>query len=113
MNIYELARRIQSLKPGFRMTVDGDILRELANPTHLLGIGGPVWSPRDLVLENVVGSGFEFKAWEDVGGNFVFERLRKPLRDGSRTYVSPDRRHHFDGPFLGIYTPKNANELTQ
>lgn len=106
MNIYDLARRIQSLKPGHRMTVSRDILREAAPHSPLLGFGGPVWSQCDLVLEKIVGSAFEFKAWEDERGNYVFERLKNPLRDGSRTYVSPDRRHHFDGPFAGIYHPK-------
>lgn len=106
VNIYDLARRIQSLKPGHQMVVSGDILLAMAPPAPLLGLGGPTWSPCDQVLEKIAGSAFEFKAWENMQGNFVFERLRKPLSDGSRTYVSPDRRHHFDGPFACIYYPK-------
>lgn len=106
MNIYFISSRIQSLKPGHYMTVSGDILLAMAPPSPPLCFGGPTWSPCDQVLEKIAGSAFEFKAWENMQGDFVFERLRKPLRDGSRTYVSPDRRHFFNEPICGIYSPK-------
>lgn len=106
MNIHFIVSQIQSLKPGHYMTVSGDILREAAPRSPLLGFGGPVLSPCELALEKIVGSAFEFRAWEDERGNYVFERLKTPLRDGLRTYVSPDRLQYYNGPFAGIYYPK-------
>lgn len=49
-----------------------------------------------MVLESIVGSAYEFWYWEDqMSGNVTFGRLEKPLDDGRRTFVSPDRRDFY------------------
>lgn len=65
---------------------------------------GPIWSPTDRIMENIVGSAYEFVARDrPMTGNVVFERLRTPLSDDDerQTYVSPDRRDRFrrDGDY--------------
>jgi hypothetical protein len=91
--IRHLANEISKLKPGFRMTIDRHILHDI-HPVPMVGIGGPEWNAVDQIMESIVGSAYEFRYWTDPQtGNVTFERLREPLKDGERTYVSPDKRH--------------------
>lgn len=49
------------------------------------------FSPANRVLENIMGSAYEYYYEEKLDGDIVFYRLKKPLKNG-RTYTSPDRR---------------------
>jgi hypothetical protein len=115
MNIYDIAKRIGSIQPGKRINIDGHLLGKIAPGAHLVGIGGPEWTPAERVMEHIVGSAYEFRFWtEPESGNVVFERLREPLKDGSRTYVSPDRREHYrlgnDGRYWPNAEPRHGSE---
>lgn len=101
----DIAREIQRLEPGQWVQIDRRILEDAAPPAPLVGIFGPVWSPPERVMENIIGSAYEYRFREDpVSGNFIFERLREPLGDdGSRTFVSPDRRKYFKQDARGNY----------
>lgn len=52
----------------------------------------------DRILENVVGSGYGW--WYEMSpinqDRVTFKRRKTPLREGERTYVSPDRRDHYE-----------------
>lgn len=111
MNIYSLAKQISEIEPGQRITVSRYVLEDVAPPCQLTGLGGPTWTPPERVLENIVGSAYEFRFWiQPESGNVVFERLHAALRDGSRTYVSPDRRERFHVGPDGLYRPIHARQ---
>lgn len=57
----------------------------------------PGWTPVESILENIIGSAYEFSFVEDhQNGTVTFKRRKEPLKGGRlRTYVSPDRRHLF------------------
>lgn len=111
MNIYDLAKDIGRISPGQRITVSRFVLDKVAPPAPLVGFGGPTWTPPERVMENIVGSAYEFLFWtEPESGNVVFQRLREPLKDGSRTYVSPDRREHYKLGTDGRYWPNNGTQ---
>lgn len=108
MNVYDLARQIGSIPPGHQIVVSRHVLAEVAPSAPLVGFGGPTWTPPERVMENIVGSAYEFRFFEDIqSGDVVFVRLREPLKDGSRTYVSPDRREHFKLGSDGRYWPND------
>ncbi len=55
-------------------------------------------------MEDIVGSSYNFRFWEDEYNETVtFERLKEPLRDGARSYVSPDREDMFVKGMDGLY----------
>lgn len=106
MNIYELAKDISKIPPGCRITVSRFLLNEIAASARLVGSDGPTWAPAERVMENIIGSAYEFRFWADLKTeNVIFERLSEPLNDGSRTYVSPDRRAHYQIGKGGRYWP--------
>ena len=75
------------------MMVARDVLEAAAPAAPLTGLPGPVWCPAERVMENVVGSAYEFAFHEDPEtGHTIFRRLAKPLTGGRRSYTSPDRR---------------------
>lgn len=104
MNIKELAHEIQMMKPGHWYTLDRDTLNYVAPAMHLKGPLGPIWKPVERIMESIIGSAYEFRFWEDLStGRTTFERLKQPLRDGRRTYVSPDRVELFTRTPDGFY----------
>lgn len=63
--------------------------------------------PADRIMDNIVGSAYEFRWWEKpMTGDVTFQRLKTSLRDGRRTYVAPDRRHLFEKDIHGFWTPR-------
>lgn len=55
-------------------------------------------------MELIVGSAYEFTYFvSEWNGNAVFKRLEKPLTNGLRTYVSPDRRHYYKQRTDGLW----------
>jgi len=102
MNIFEMAMWIRQLKPGEQCKVDRLELRQIAPPINI----GATWEPPDRVMENIIGSAYEFQYWEDrKNGTVYFRRLREPLTDGRRSYVSPDRRDYFVMGPDGLWHP--------
>src|SRR5258708_2779873 len=100
----ELARLIAELKPGQQTRISRFLMRDIEPIASLYD----QWSSADSIMENIVGSAYEFRYWEDLmSGDTVFERLRKPLDDNLRTYVSPDRRHLFTKRPDGFYESDN------
>lgn len=92
MNLYELAHWVGNIQPGQSITISSSVLREAAPAAPLVGLGGPVWTSAERIMENIVGSAYEFRFSEDpITGNVTFERLAQPLKRG-RTYTSPDCR---------------------
>lgn len=83
------------------------VLQDIAALHHK----GAVWTPPDRVLENIIGSSYEFR-YEQSGykSDVTFERLSTPLTNGHRSYVSPDRRNLYNdlGP---VWAPKSGNEI--
>jgi len=96
----ELGREIQlGCPPGHVIELDRHILRDV-NPS-------PGWSEPEWILENIIGSAFEYSfSFNHLRGTVVFHRRKEPLLDGRRTYVSPDRKHLFDPLPDGTYRPK-------
>lgn len=106
MNICELAAEIAAISPGQWYTVSPHTLADIAPAMPLAGPLGPTWTPAERVMEKIVGSAYEFQFWSDPRtGNVTFARLKQPLKDGSRTYVSPDRRDRFTQTPDGFYCP--------
>lgn len=87
-------RMVESLRPGERCVITRSILFEIGN-RHLSGLMGPLWSPVDCIMENVVGSSYRILVRENaLDGSATFTRLEKELED-KLTYVSPDRRQMY------------------
>lgn len=100
----ELARKIMQLKPGFEIMIDRDILKEVTP--------SPGWTAAEWVMESITGSAYEFTfRFNPESGNTSFRRLREPLTNGLRTYVSPDRRHHVRLRPDGLYEPLPVESL--
>jgi hypothetical protein len=76
------------LEPGQRIDFSDSELREIETLHH----NGATFTPADRVLENIIGSSYEFRYTTALNGRVTFERLSAPLTDGRRSYVSPDRR---------------------
>lgn len=87
-----LAHKVRSLTPGQEMIVSGCLLSEI-KPVRMAGVLGPEWNACDQIMEQIVGSAYE---WEyqliPESRNYLFRRLHKSDQK-HRTYVSPDRRH--------------------
>lgn len=86
---------VKKLQPGQRIDVSANIF---GRPQGLA-----LWlqhmtefNDADRVLENIVGSGYEY--WyrrNDSRDSITFGRLDQPYTDGRRSYVSPDRRDRY------------------
>jgi hypothetical protein len=97
-----VVKDVARLKPGECYEVSRQILDDIGG-VHLAGYFGPEWSPESRVMERIVGSAYEFSiSVNPQTGAATFRRLAEPVEDHRRTYVSPDRAHHyeFDGRFF-------------
>lgn len=82
---------VRRLKPGEQLRVTYSVLRDCEPPTWLAHIVG---TAADQILSGIIGSAYELWYQEDpLDRVFTFGRLDRPLEDGRRTYVAPDRRH--------------------
>lgn len=81
---------VAALKPGECIEVD---MKFLAKTLPGFYHKNAYFSPADRVLENIMGSGYEFHyTVNEFKGTVTFCRLKEPIRDGQGCYVSPDRR---------------------
>jgi hypothetical protein len=95
----DYARYLQrKLLPGFEITIDREFIADLE-------IGNPGFTPEEWLMEYFLGGAFEFQLRHDEFGNAIIRRLREPLKDGLRSYVSPDRRHLFRQLANGLWLP--------
>lgn len=99
MNLQQLVEFVSHLRPGEWCQV---------HPREFDFDGGPLdgFKPWDRVLENIVGSAYEFSCEENFETRMIeFHRLEKPLAgdDGVQSYVSPDRREYYDRLIGGLY----------
>lgn len=114
MNYLELANKISAIQPGQWFTVDRHELERIAPAMPLTGPLGPTWSPAERIMENIVGSAYKFRFWEDPEtGRITFEHLKQPLPDGLRSYVSPDRADLFTRTPDGFYRPNKQGSETR
>lgn len=105
MKLQPLIDLVQRLKPGEHVVIDP---REFDFRTDLFG----EFSPADWVLENIVGSAYEFRYYEHFPTrHVVFERLPKPLDGTLYSYVSPDRRDFFRQRPDGLYERNGSFRL--
>ena len=113
MNYIDLAHKIAVIEPGQLFTVECHTLESIAPAMPLTGPDGPMWSPPERIMENIVGSAYTFRFWEDrEKGTITFEHLKQPLRDGLRSYVSPDRLEYFTKMPDGFYRPNIRSSAT-
>ena len=108
MTAREMAQRISAtVGPGQELRVTQRELQRIGE-SSLLGPLIGEGNTADRVLENIIGSSYEYGYREDLlTRDVVFYRLNRPLEDGRRTYVSPDRREYFERGPDGTYT-RNA-----
>lgn len=95
-----ILQAVASLKPGQQITIG---FREVedAFPAQ------PPWTPPERLLENIVGSSYEFSfSINPMNREVTFSRREKPLtEDGLLTYVSADRKQYYN--FNGSYYRRN------
>lgn len=91
---------VKRLEPGWKRAFDRRELSEIG----IYEYNGATFTPADRILENVVGSAYEFLYYHcPVTRDVIFERLMKPLDNGLLTYVSPDRRRLYRQRPTGFY----------
>lgn len=93
MNLEVAVNAVQSLRPGMSIEFTRRELKDIgpAFPTVF-----PEFTPEDWILENIVGSAYEFSYRLHLERDSVkFSRRATPLPSNStrKTYVSPDKRH--------------------
>ena len=87
------------LKPGQQIRIAKATLMQVWHPVD--------WTAAEWVMESIVGAAYEYEMIDDPAtGDVTFRRLAEPLKDGSRTYVSPDRRDGFERGKDGYWRPK-------
>lgn len=103
-NYDRLAAQVRAMKPGEWLTIDLDTVD--GNP-HVAPWREGHWTPCDLILEEIVGSGYEW-SWErdPIKSSITFKRRERPTEHELRTYVSPDRAHHYRREPSGLYRLK-------
>ncbi len=100
MNLDEIANEISGLKPGEWYSYDLAKLEDVIPPPL------PGWTAPERVMENIVGSAWEFQFVQDPLTEVItFMRLRMPLTGNLRTYVSPDRRGFLRQRMDGLWEP--------
>ena len=95
-----ILQEVASLKPGQQITI---AFREVedAFPSQ------SPWTPPERLLENIIGSSYEFSfSINPMNREVTFSRREKPLtEDGLLTYVSADRKQYYN--FNGFYYRRN------
>ncbi len=93
-SIDHIKNQVLRLEPGQQIKVSRRLLKACEPPPAFAGIMRE--TAADRILESIVGSAYEYWYEEDpMDGHFIFGRLNQPLTNGSRTYVSPDRRDRY------------------
>lgn len=99
------------LPPGGRLEFDRDTLHAFDEARHcsleFLEAGGGSIDVVDRAFQKIVGASYEYFYFHNPDTrNIAIIRLREPLTDGRRSWVSPDRRHLFTfDPSTCTYSP--------
>ncbi len=94
-----IALIVRHLKPGQAKEFSREMMRGV--------ICIPGWSAEETVMENVIGSAYEYEyATDPMRGTTSFKRRPNPLTGGLRCYVSPDRQHYFNRRPDGLWEVK-------
>lgn len=100
---YEIAQRVAELEPGGSVTFSAEQIRRMGPPIYH---NGAKFTVPDRILENVIGSAFQWRyTTHPKTGAVTFNRLKHTAKAGVRSYVSPDRRKFYreeDGFFMPI-----------
>ena len=85
---------VKSLQPGQRVDI---CCRELELDFPSYQHNGATFSPPDCLLENIIGSAFEYGHYPNpVDRTVVFFRLEKPIEKfDTFSYIAPDRRQNY------------------
>ena len=103
-NYDRLTFQVSSMKPGEWLTIDLD---SVDGNGRVAPWREGHWTPCDLILEGIVGSGYEWSWERDLfKSSITFRRRERPTEEGLRTYVSPDRTHHYQRLPSGLYRLK-------
>lgn len=66
----------------------------------------PGWSLAESIMENIIGSAYEFTYTEDpIARRITFRRFSKPLTNGLWTFISPARRDRAKQRTDGLWEP--------
>lgn len=89
----DVLRRVASLKPGECIQFSAiELIDKVGGYWH----NGVFFTPADRVMENIIGSSYEYRYTENpITDAVTFCRLEAPITYGEsreRTYISPDRR---------------------
>lgn len=95
-----ILQEVASLKPGQQITIG---FREVEDAFPAQS----PWTPPERLLENIIGSSYEFSfSINPMNREVTFSRREKPLtEDGLLTYVSADRKQYYS--FNGFYYRRN------
>lgn len=89
-------------KPGQEVRVSRHIIQDMSGGMFADFMG--VFPAADRILGYIIGSSYEYGYRVDPeSGDIIFYRLEKPLEDGRRSFVDPDRRHLFTKRLDGTY----------
>lgn len=99
----EIALELQRMcKPGQEVRISRGIMREMSCGIFEDFMG--IFPAADRILGHIIGASYEWGYKIDhESGDTIFFRLEKPLEDGRRTCVAPDRRHLFAERSDGTY----------
>ena len=99
----QVAQHLQGMcEPGQSVIVTRHIMQEMSGCIISDFMGE--FSAADRILGHIIGSSYEWSYRVDpASGNTIFSRMEKPLEDGRRTFVDPDRRHLFTKLADGTY----------
>lgn len=99
----QVARDLQEMcKPGHEIRVSRHIMQDLAGGMFADFMG--IFPAADRILGHIIGSSYEYGYRVDPESrDTIFYRLEKPLEDGRRSFVSPDRMHLFTSRSDGTY----------
>lgn len=86
---YRLAHEVSRIKPGQCLQVDSTILG-----LYVAGMdyNGARFTPADMILENVVGSSYEFWYTEDIINRRIIFHRAQISSEEPIYYRSPDRK---------------------
>jgi hypothetical protein len=94
----EVIRMVASLKPGQTIQFSAiELIDKVGGYWH----NGVFFSPADTVMENIIGSSYEYSYTESLTtGAITFRRLEAPIDgdSGELAYISPDRRPKYKAP---------------
>lgn len=86
-----IVRKVAQLGKGQSIEVTANALELYVPAFHHNGV---LFTSADNVLEQIMGSAYEFSYQvNELKRTVTFSRLKEPLTDGRKSYESPDKRN--------------------